>query len=176
MISDVYSCSVIQLGTGTAGCAALAFLFFAADWILHIAFYFFVSSFYNRFCNYVWWISLPMTAAVVFLHMTIIKKKNKIFGHRGHVIAAPASSTYFIHVLFTHGCNHMNLMNSCIYQLFYLFADMHGSFMLLQVMERTTKMQHQWEPHTQSLLPVEFTTLKWRLSAKGEMGMHMWLH
>lgn len=50
MINNVYSCSVIQYGTDTAGCAALAFLFFAADFILHIAFYFLVSSFYYRFC------------------------------------------------------------------------------------------------------------------------------
>lgn len=37
-------------------------------------------------------------------------------------------------------------------------------------MVRTTRMQHQCEPHTRSLLPVGSTTLKSRLSAKVETG------
>lgn len=75
-----------------------------------------------------------MTAAGVLLHMRI----KTIFSH---VIAAFASSPDFIHLLFK--IQSCFFMNSCLYQLFYVFADFYGSFLLLQVMERTTKMQHQ---------------------------------
>lgn len=74
-----------------------------------------------------------MTPAGVLLHMRI----KTIFSH---VMAAFASSTDFIHLLFQ--IPSCFFLNSCIYQLFYIFADFHGSFLLVQVMERTIKMQH----------------------------------
>lgn len=104
MINNVYSCSVIQHGTDTAGCAALAFLFFAADLILHIAFSF-------------WWPLFTIAFVVFCLESFIANDCNcsfsahdnkKIFGDRGHAIDASTSSIDFIRVLFIYGYNHMN--------------------------------------------------------------------
>ncbi len=60
---------------------------------------------------------------------------------------------------------YVTICNIC-YHIFHV----HLVFLLLQAMVRTTRTQHQCEPHTQSPLPVGSTTLKSRLSAKVEMG------
>lgn len=61
-----------------------------------------------------------------------------------------------------------------IWEMQLLIESMTHCFPLLhffsQVTARTTKTQHPCELHTQSLQPVASTTLRWRLSAKGEMG------
>lgn len=117
-----------RLAAGPLAFCSFSFFIFTADFILRIDFYFSCPLFTRAFVVF----NLENFIANDCSCSFSARDNKKIFGHKGHMIAASASSMDFIHGLFIHGYNHI-----------YIFADIHGFFMLLQVMERTTKMQRQ---------------------------------
>lgn len=102
---SVLFCAQTRLAAGPLAFCSFSFFIFTADFILRIAFYFSCPLFTSAFVVF----NLENFIANDCSCSFSARDNKKIFGHKGHVIAASASSMEFIHGLFLHGYNHIDI-------------------------------------------------------------------